>query len=60
MFTESLQCVWAVGIINIKESTAVGLIKYNTWKCFKHLSTARLTIGESNGTPLQYSCLENP
>ena len=26
----------------------------------KHLETSRANFGEGNGTPLQYSCLENP
>ena len=26
----------------------------------KFLSAAMLTLGEGNGSPLQYSCLENP
>ena len=32
-----------------------------TWKyIYIHLYTYILTYGEGNGTPLQYSCLENP
>ena len=26
----------------------------------RKLTSSSLTIGEDNGTPLQYSCLENP
>ena len=28
--------------------------------CFHHLKVLRIILGEGNGTPLQYSCLENP
>ena len=31
---------------------------FNTWKF--QLMILNLQIGEGNGTPLQYSCLENP
>ena len=31
---------------------------FNTWKF--QLMIPNLQIGEGNGTPLQYSCLENP
>ena len=27
---------------------------------YLHLSHTRSLVGEGNGTPLQYSCLENP
>ena len=30
------------------------------WTVRYHLKPARMAIGEGNGTPLQYSCLENP
>ena len=30
------------------------------WKPNIHLSSITLSYGEGNGTPLQYSCLENP
>ena len=32
---------------------------YNSWMKFK-LNTFHLLDGEGNGSPLQYSCLENP
>ena len=31
-----------------------------TWEGALHLQSSSLQVGESNGTPLQYSCLENP
>ena len=32
---------------------------YTPWSC-KELDTTEQLTGEGNGTPLQYSCLENP
>ena len=32
----------------------------NTWSTTKDLSASACQVGEGNGTPLQYSCLENP
>ena len=31
-----------------------------TYKCHSNLLEYNKMIGEGNGTPLQYSCLENP
>ena len=30
------------------------------FKCFRGLLVCHLHVGEGNGNPLQYSCLENP
>ena len=35
------------------------LAGYAPW-CFKELDTTEHILGVGNGTPLQYSCLENP
>ena len=35
----------------------------HVWACVREaapLKVASLTVGEGNGNPLQYSCLENP
>ena len=31
-----------------------------TWETLLKLAISMTTFGEGNGTPLQYSCLENP
>ena len=36
------------------------LLKFRTVTRFHHLAGAEHMIGEGNGNPLQYSCLENP
>ena len=33
---------------------------YSSFLPYLHLVTNSLSSGEGNGTPLQYSCLENP
>ena len=35
------------------------LVGYNPWG-YKELDMTERLMGEGNGTPLQYSCLENP
>ena len=31
-----------------------------SWTQLKRLSSSKVELGEGNGNPLQYSCLENP
>ena len=48
---------WSVFIcFNLNHTLRSGFIK--TWLAF--CSSFYLTVGEGNGNPLQYSCLENP
>ena len=52
----------SLGFIGIKGKTFqakrdIGLV---TGRGKKHLEMNRIKFGEGNGTPLQYSCLENP
>ena len=35
-------------------------IKFDELKSASNYQFLRITTGEGNGTPLQYSCLENP
>ena len=37
-----------------------GLMPFMSVSWFTYLDTPPLGVGEGNGTPLQYSCLENP
>ena len=46
------------GIYGILMYKGDGIIYY--WAKIHHLINASKCIGEGNGTPLQYSCLENP
>ena len=41
-------------------STGIIYIFYFELKGSTYLSISRMSIREGNGTPLQYSCLENP
>ena len=49
-----------------KAKEAEGRIAVAKWDRLAHrapwriFSLSRITLGEGNGTPLQYSCLENP
>ena len=36
------------------------LCQYLVYQCFFTLPSGSHDVGEGNGTPLQYSCLENP
>ena len=45
-------------IFNMKKYNNQNSLVFSLFYCFNILS--RLVIGEGNGTPLQYSCLENP
>ena len=44
----------------IPEYQAEPLVLYSWFLLAIHFSGGRVYIGEGNGTPLQYSCLENP
>ena len=56
MCFRNIQCLLSV--------YTIGVEKYSLHKCCKKSSNSRiiclLKCGEGNGTPLQYSCLENP
>ena len=46
--------------IQNQEIDTVLLSNLETWFRFHHLCLLSISFGEGNGTPLQYSCLENP
>ena len=41
-----------------KETQFIYNKNVNSWQIFEH--HLAIYVGEGNGTPLQYSCLENP
>ena len=43
----------------LKSHTQKSLVGYSSWN-YEDLDVTEYLFGESNGTPLQYSCLENP
>ena len=45
----------------LREHSPLSAISWNVWEVIKFVfGNCSLLIGEGNGTPLQYSCLENP
>ena len=62
-----LKCHASFCFVKVRNLTGLNLVGCSPWGCWGSDTTERLhfhfslsCIGEGHGTPLQYSCLENP
>ena len=61
MYLFAFCSVISLGLSELKEVNSVAQITtLNGEICICFLNPARVTAGEGNSIPLQYSCLENP